>query len=598
MRPIRWLHISDVHLRPREAWQQDVVLHAMCEDITRQRATQPADFILVSGDLAFSGKAEEYEMAAGFFDALSAASGVPKQRIFCIPGNHDINRERQKLAFAGARASLQDQNRTDVLLGPSSREDLETLLQREESYRAFQASYFTGQDRAVSEDGLAYVSRLMIEDVQIAIVGLDSAWLAEGGIEDHGKLLLGERQVINALRLAYEGGDPPHIVLAMSHHPLHVLQEFDRRPAQARIERSCHFLHCGHLHEPEQRPAGYGANACLTLAAGASFETRQSLNTYAIVTLALLRAVRSVTTIHYNSRDGVFAAAAAHEFPIEVQPSGVCSVAELATAVSAFDAALRAWPHYLAALLLDQKAEVPVPTATGFAFGSFAVMEGAAESDLKHRTAGFKAFRNALRVLYQRVPLPEIFQRHGTAVAQYGAALTELSAAHAPLRTRLDALEADARALAAIEPPESFSHTIAMLGEIAGAGDWALLREQAERHADSPSAPVARAARRMLALALANGTERADKEAATAIYRDLTEGDAPEPTDFGSLALLLDEGGDTENAKVVVLRGIAACAAGAMGYFSDIGHRLVEATGDRTFRRQLEAAIAERDRRE
>ena len=64
MRPIHWLHTSDIHLRPREAWQQDVVLHAMCEDIT-QRATQPVDFILMSGDLAFSGKAEEYKWRRG-----------------------------------------------------------------------------------------------------------------------------------------------------------------------------------------------------------------------------------------------------------------------------------------------------------------------------------------------------------------------------------------------------------------------------------------------------------------------------------------------------------------------------------------------------
>ena len=136
-----------------------------------------------------------------------------------------------------------------------------------------------------------------------------------------------------------------------------------------------------------------------------------------------------------------------------------------------------------------------------------------------------------------------------------------------------------------------------MLSEIAGTGDWALLREQAERHADSPSLPVALAARRMMALAFANGTERADKEAAITIYRALTEGDAPEPTDFGSLALLIAESGDAESAKVMVLRGIAACAAKATGYFLDIGHRIVEATGDRAFRNQLQAAIAERGRR-
>jgi 3',5'-cyclic AMP phosphodiesterase CpdA len=596
MRPITWLHISDIHLRPREAWAQDVVLRAMCDDIAARRASLAPDFVLVTGDLAFSGKAAEYDIAAGFFDALIAASGVPKERIYCIPGNHDINRERQRMAFIGTRATLQDQNRTDIFLDPASREDLTTLLLREEGYRAFQASYFAGQDRAVTDDGLAYVARLLIEDVRLAIVALDSAWLAEGGVDDHGKLLIGERQVINALRLARERGDPPHVVLAMSHHPLHILHEFDRRPAQAHIERNCHFLHCGHLHDPEQRSAGSGPNGCLTVAAGASFETRHTRNSYTSITLNLLRARRSVTTIHYNHHDATFAAAPALEFPIEVQPSGTCSVSELAAALAAFDQAAAAWPHYFAALLLDQKAEIPISTATGYAFGSFAVMEAAVDSDLQHRTAAFKAFRNALRVLYQRIPLPEILRTHGQAVAQYGAALATIVEANPTLGTRLRALEADARALAAVEPVESFSHTVAMLDEIASTGDWGLLREQAERHLDSPSPPVALAARRRQALALANGTERAEKEAAAALYQDLSRSEVFDQTDFGNLALLLVEIGDQGRARDALLSGIAAC--GATSYLMDIGHKIVEETGDRAFRKQLEAALSDRTERE
>ncbi len=157
-----------------------------------------------TGDLAFSGKADDYALAAGFFDALTAASGVPKERIFCIPGNHDIDRDRQKLSFLGARTFLQDQNRTDALLAGG--EDLETLLERQENYRRFQNSYFTGQDRTPTADGLGYVSRLTIEDVRLAIVGLDSAWLAQGGVEDHGKLLIGERQLINAIEQPIQRG--------------------------------------------------------------------------------------------------------------------------------------------------------------------------------------------------------------------------------------------------------------------------------------------------------------------------------------------------------------------------------------------------------
>ena len=64
MRPISWIHVSDFHMRVSDAWSQDVVLTAMCDDIARQRRERAADFILVSGDLAFSGKAEEYASLA------------------------------------------------------------------------------------------------------------------------------------------------------------------------------------------------------------------------------------------------------------------------------------------------------------------------------------------------------------------------------------------------------------------------------------------------------------------------------------------------------------------------------------------------------
>ena len=72
MRPITWHHISDIHLRVRDAWSQDVVLTAMCDRIRQQRGSDTAaDFILVTGDLAFSGKRDEYELVAKFFDVIA-----------------------------------------------------------------------------------------------------------------------------------------------------------------------------------------------------------------------------------------------------------------------------------------------------------------------------------------------------------------------------------------------------------------------------------------------------------------------------------------------------------------------------------------------
>src|ERR1700675_225927 len=200
-RPICWLHISDIHMRVTTAWSQDVVLKAMCDDIWRQRSDGISpDFILVTGDLAFSGQADEYKLVASFFDALVSASGVHKDRIFCIPDNPDITRDRHKMCFLGCRHFAQSQNEIDELLTPR-RDDLETLLKRQEQYRNFQSSYLTEQSREWTADWLGYVSSLTIEDLDVAIVGYDSAWLADGRMGDNGKLLIGERQVINGMEL-------------------------------------------------------------------------------------------------------------------------------------------------------------------------------------------------------------------------------------------------------------------------------------------------------------------------------------------------------------------------------------------------------------
>src|SRR5208282_1307815 len=349
-------------------------------------------------------------------------------RIFSIPGNHDVERDRQRMCFHGTRNYVQSENHIDELLSPG--DDIETLLKRQENYRNFQSTYFVGQDRTLTSDGLGYVSCIAIGDVRIAVVGLNSAWLSEGDEVDHGKLLIGERQVINAVKLA-ELADA-HIVIGIGHHPLHWLQDFDRRPVQDRIERLCHFYHCGHLHEPEARKG----SGCLILAAGASFKTRQFYNSYSFATLDLLRAHCTVKTIQYNPANGAFEKESSENYPIEITPFGTCSVAELAQAMKAYRTSLSPWAHYLSALLLDQKSELPI-AQNSHVFGSFAVLLTQPDGELRRKTVDFMAFKNVLRVFYPRLPLSDLFKRYGDAVGHYGAILEESCKAHPELTPKL-----------------------------------------------------------------------------------------------------------------------------------------------------------------
>lgn len=591
MREIAWLQVSDVHIRQRDEWSQDVVLRAMADSIRKRRGQGLAlDFILATGDLAFSGKQDEYELVKHFFDELVSASGVPKERIFCIPGNHDVNRDRQKLCFQGTRSALTSPNAVDPVLAPNN-DDLATLTQRQEAYRAFQTTYFGGQVRTVTSDGLAYVSSLAIDDVVIAIVGLNSAWLAEGGDADHGNLLIGERQVINA----FDAADKldAHIVIGMAHHPLHLLRDFDRNAATRHITKRCDFYHCGHLHQPESQGAGFDASACLTVAAGASFETREFQNAYSLVKLDLLAGTRMLTTVQYNPAQGAFEFSNEVPFPIRLSPAAMCTVGELAEAIAAFDATLLSHSYYLAALLMEQKTEVPIPGQMGgHAFGALAVLRSMSEDDYCRKVVAFLRFGNVLTVFYGRHPLADLLAQHGQAVRTYGADLLARCQSDTTLASRLAQQDTDVRSLFAAQPQVSFA--VDLFADLVQSQEWDLLAEQARRHLENPDAPTQVQARRMLALALAHSAEDSDRNEAIRAYEALIHDELAEAQDRGNLAALLLDTGRSDEAKAVVLDAISASSREALGLFNSIGQRIVGQTGDREFRKQLEAAIAER----
>ena len=581
-------------MRERDSWSQDVVLEALCKSVAQGCGDNVApDFILLTGDVAFSGHAPEYRLAEQFIESLCVAARLAKERVFCVPGNHDIDRECPKLSFEGARATLKDQNQTDKILG--SKKEMETLLARQQNFREFQSSCFGMQSREASEEGLAYVSRLVVDDVRVAIIGLDSAWLSEGGRDDHGKLLLGERQVINAIRQAQEHDERPHLTLAMAHHPFHLLQKFDQRPVQSRIERACHFFHCGHLHEHEILSSGSSPRDCLAVSAGAAFETRQSRNSYSSVTVDLLKATRTLGSFHYAPANGLFSLSSKKKYPIEIPPTEICELNELAGELGRYDTSLDRWKNYLAALLLGQKSEVLVPGQNCYAFGAFPVIHAQTPSELKARTEDFMVFRNVLRVLYGCVTVQDLLRQHGEPILRYAEALDNICSDAPEIADQLSEREHDARKLDGQEATGSYGHTTALMKEYAEGRQWDLLRSHAERLVRFPDPLVSVPAKQMLALSLANSRQEPDRRKAITLLDSLEqEGKANLRDSCNFVSLLLDCQRPDE-AKDALLRAAKRHPGEGSGAISELGHRIIEATGDRSFRVRLEAVTTGRN---
>jgi len=91
---ITWLHISDFHIRSGDPYDRDQVLGALVRSVAdyRHQGRSP-DLIFATGDIAHSGKQAEYDLVGKFFDDLLTAAGLAKERLFVIPGNHDVDRD-------------------------------------------------------------------------------------------------------------------------------------------------------------------------------------------------------------------------------------------------------------------------------------------------------------------------------------------------------------------------------------------------------------------------------------------------------------------------------------------------------------------------
>lgn len=130
MTVVQLLHLSDLHFgvirkeghNPRSAhWftpagklQADPSQLARLLT-TKERIAAPPDFIVASGDIGWSGVADDYTPALEFFRLLKTA--FPKTRLVVAPGNHDVNRgdiagDTRQSAF---REFLQQLHKSDGL---------------------------------------------------------------------------------------------------------------------------------------------------------------------------------------------------------------------------------------------------------------------------------------------------------------------------------------------------------------------------------------------------------------------------------------------------------------------------------------------------
>ncbi len=289
---LTWLHLSDLHMRREELDNLRVVLDALWRDVPKQIAALDAqlDFIAFTGDVAHSGGAEEYELAAEhFFSPLLQVTGLAPTQLSVVPGNHDVDWDLVELINPEISPSLTHSDNVTALLGDDDKRQL--LFAPMTQYVKFLRSLFASGARDPILRDPPYCSSQSVPcgDQVVAVLGLNSAWHSgfvknqKGQVLDRGNLLIGYKQVQDAIAAAGEAT----MAIALMHHPLDCLQEFDKKDVELWLQKECTFVLHGHLHTPgfAMRDALQGKT--LIIPAGTLYKRRDFLNGYNLVRLDL-----------------------------------------------------------------------------------------------------------------------------------------------------------------------------------------------------------------------------------------------------------------------------------------------------------------------
>jgi predicted MPP superfamily phosphohydrolase len=245
------LHLSDIHFHhpicatdtdPDKPFRTRLVQDAR----QRVQTLGPIDAILVGGDIAFAGRPEEYGVALAWLYELAGACRCKPERIYVIPGNHDIDRDviSDDLAVQNAQqAIIRADNKEAELLRQLNHQDTgPALLRPLAAYNDFAARFSCA---VFAPERLLWQANLPLADgVTLRIYGLTSTILSGAGVprsrnDQPRDLYLGPNQTVL---------DPVDNVvnLVMCHHPPDWLLDGDDALTNINGRASIHLF--GHKH--------------------------------------------------------------------------------------------------------------------------------------------------------------------------------------------------------------------------------------------------------------------------------------------------------------------------------------------------------------
>jgi predicted MPP superfamily phosphohydrolase len=294
---IRLLHVSDIHFgckdpsghQPRIADSLERAVKAFSDDI---------DFIVFTGDLTQSARADQFQLGQDWLVRLSGITGAP---IVLVPGNHDVNRA------AAAGSVLLDLRKSEIDFATA----LNSLKSEAKHFDPFSTWFQQAkqdQEKFLNNwgDSTALTVDLVSTNAKGVVVNFLCLNTAIASFQDkeQGKLCA-DIPSINKGLMQVDANK--QLVIAVGHHPLTWLIKWNREQVSAILkqETGAHMYMHGHMHTDSTKAEYAGTGDGITFSeAGAAYPGAKWNKSFSILELKPSSGQFQPSVYTYSERSG------------------------------------------------------------------------------------------------------------------------------------------------------------------------------------------------------------------------------------------------------------------------------------------------------
>lgn len=247
---LRWLHISDLHFN-----DNDMSTVSLREELPNflKRNNIRCDYVFCTGDIRTANATPNDfpDEAKRYLVQLCEAVGITTDRLFIVPGNHDVNRDAAGRHDAVKRVFYHRDGYYDPKYGIINEADLQALYVGQKDFRDFLTEIYP-EDRMKLYTNPAQ-PHFNIETPDFNILHVDST-LTYTKDQEATDLILGTKLLQNALMTL--NPDKPTILL--SHYPFTSLHQDEKKYVRELLyKKGVRLWLAGHEHDHMVHPMDY-----------------------------------------------------------------------------------------------------------------------------------------------------------------------------------------------------------------------------------------------------------------------------------------------------------------------------------------------------